>query len=59
MRAAIRSSAMLLKMSVFWGIQDREMGGMFGRDINLHQPVLKGVERTGVAIHSPKDHPAS
>lgn len=39
------------------------MGGIFGRNIDLHQPLLKGMEGTsdgaGVAIQSPRDHPTS
>lgn len=39
------------------------MEGVFGRDINLHCPLLKGMEEAsdgaGVAIQSPRDHPAS
>lgn len=37
--------------------------GIFGRNTDLHQPLLKGVEGisdgAGVAIQSPRDHPAS
>lgn len=46
-----------------WRSQDREMGGIFGRDKDLQQLLMKGVEGTsggaGVAIQSPRGCPAS
>lgn len=57
------SIAMLLEMSCLWRSQDREMGGIFGRDTDLHQPLMKGTGGTSdgavLAIQSPRDHLAS
>lgn len=46
--AAIRSvvSIATLLETFVWTSQDRDMGGIFGRDIDLHHPLMKGEEET-------------
>lgn len=46
--AAVRSvvSIATLLETFVWTSQDRDMGGIFGRDLDLHQPLMKDEEET-------------